>query len=102
MRDQEEKLSTSLRPLTYGWLVLVALTLLSLGIGQWLHGVVWLPILVAAIIWAKGALIARFFIESHLSHPFIRRVLRYFIAFTPVALVLIVFFGDIFARWASL
>ena len=50
----------------------------------------------------EGALIARFSLSHILSHPFIRRVLRYFIAFTPVAVVLIVFFGDIFARWASL
>jgi hypothetical protein len=46
--------------------------------------------------------IARYFIESHLTHPFIRRVLRYFIAFTPVALALVVFFGGQFARWATL
>ena len=91
-----------LRPLTTAWLALVALTLFSLGIGQWFHGMVWLPLLVAAIVWIKGIVIARYFIESHLTHPFIRRVLRYFIAFTPVALVLVVFFGSQFARWATL
>ena len=76
--------------------------LFSLGIGQWFHGMVWLPLLVAAIVWIKGIVIARYFIESQLTHPFIRRVLRYFIAFTPVALVLVVFFGGQFARWATL
>lgn len=102
MEKTEKALSTSLAPLTYTWLALVALTLFSLGIGQWFHGMVWLPLLVAAIVWVKGIVIARYFIESHLTHPFIRRVLRYFIAFTPVALVLVVFFGSQFARWATL
>ena len=102
MSPREQTPSTALLPLTWAWLVLVVLTLLSLGIGQWFHGAVWLPLLVAAIIWIKGALIARQFIESHLTHPFIRRVLAGFIAFTPIALVLTVFFGRQFAVWAVL
>lgn len=94
--------ATALGPLTYAWLALVALTLLSLGLGQWFHGAAWLPLLVAVIVWLKGALVARCFIESHIAHPFIRRVLNGFVAFTPVALVLTAFFGGQFARWATL
>ena len=94
--------AANLRPLATAWLVLVALTLLSLGLGQWFHGAPWMPLLVAAIVWIKGLLIARQFIEARLAHAFIARVLRGFIAFTPIALVLTAFFGSQFARWASL
>lgn len=94
--------SSALAPLVRAWLVLVLLTLLSLGLGHWFHGAAWLPLLVAAIIWLKGTLIARDFIESRLAHPFIARVLAVFIGFTPAALLLIAFFGPQFARWTSL
>jgi len=93
---------TTLTPLTLTWLALVALTLLSLGLGQWLHGAAWLQLLVAGIVWIKGWLVAQKFIEAELAHPFIRRVLKGFIAFTPVALVLTAFYGPQFARWATL
>ncbi len=89
-------------PLTMAWLVLVALTLLSLMLGKWFHGAAWLQILVAAIIWIKGHLIAKRFIESDQAHPFIRNVLRCFIAFAPIALVLTAFYGHQFAHWATL
>jgi hypothetical protein len=59
-------------------------------------------VLVAAIVWIKGWLVARRFIEAEQAHPFIRNVLRGFIAFTPVALLLTAFFGHQFARWAVL
>jgi len=84
------------------WLALSGLTLLSLELGYWFHTASWLPLLVAVIVWAKGALVARSFIESHLAHPFVRRVLAGFIAFAPAALVLTAFFGDTLARWTQL
>lgn len=90
------------RPLTAAWLALVALTLLGLGLGEWFRTAAWLPLLVAAIIWLKGALVARYFIESQLAHPFITRLLQGFIAIAPVALILTAFFGDTLARWATL
>ena len=45
--------STDHRPLTWTWLALVVLTLLSLELGRWMHGVVLLQLVVAAIIWFK-------------------------------------------------
>lgn len=42
----------------------------------------------------EGALVARQFIESHIAHPFIARLLQGFIAIAPTALVLTAFFGD--------
>lgn len=88
--------------LTVAWLVLVALTLISLGLSEWFRDARWLPLLVAAIIWFKGALVARCFIESHVAHPFIARVLRTFIAISPLALIATAFYGNTLARWATL
>lgn len=102
MQTAERRPSSSLLPLTAAWLGLIALTLFSLSLSQWLHGARWLPPLVAAIIWLKGALIAHQFIEVGLAHPFIRRVLAGFIAFTPLALLGISYFGARVAGWASL
>ncbi len=90
------------RVLTAAWLGLVALTLVGLGLGEWFREARWLPLLVAAIIWLKGVLVARQFIESHIAHPFIARLLQGFIAIAPTALVLTAFFGDTLARWATL
>jgi len=88
--------------LTAAWLGLVALTLVSLGLSAWCRDARWLPLLVAAIIWFKGALVARCFIEAHVAHPFIARVLSVFIAISPLALIAIAFFGGTLARWATL
>ena len=98
----DKVLSSALAPLTYAWLGLVVLTLLGLGLGQWFRGVSWQPLVVAAIVWIKGWLVCRHFIESQLAHPFITRILRAFILFAPIALVLTAFFGSQFARWATL
>lgn len=87
---------------TPAWLALVALTLASLGLGEWFPSAPWLPLLVAAIIWIKGTLVARRFIESHLAHPFIARLLLAFVAFAPLALVATAYFGDRLARWTTL
>lgn len=94
--------STSLVPLTLTWLVLSVLTLLSLGLGQWFHAAAWLPLMVAVIVWVKGTLVARYFIESDLTHSFIRRLLKGFIAFAPLWLILTGFYGGQFAQWGSL
>ena len=102
MDNQDKKASANLAPLTSGWLMLVALTLASLYLGQWFHGSSWLPPLVAALIWLKGMLVARRFIEIGEAHAFIRRVVYGFIAFTPLALVVVSYFGRQVARWTSL
>ena len=86
-------------PLVGAWLGLVLLTLASLGLGEWLRASGWLPLLVASIIWFKGWLIGRYFLEAHLSRTFIRRLVWGFIAFAPVALVLTDFFGRQFVTW---
>ena len=88
--------------LTAAWLALVMLTLIGLGLSEWFRELAWLPLTVAAIIWLKGALVARCFIESHVAHPFIANVLKVFIGIAPVALIATAFFGSTVARWASL
>lgn len=85
-----------------GWLILVLLLLVSIGAGQRFHGAPWLPFAIAAIVWVKGTLIARFFIEAHHAHPFIRWVLRAFIAFVPAFLLLTALLGERLARWTTL
>lgn len=88
--------------LTAAWLGLVALTLVSLGLSEWFRDARWLPLLVAAVIWLKGTLVAHSFIDAHGAHPFIARVLGVFIAISPLALIATAFFGSTLARWASL
>ena len=88
--------------LTAAWLGLVALTLVGLALSAWARELRWLPLLVAAMLWLKGALVARCFIESSVAHPFIARLLGVFIALAPLALVATAFFGNTLARWATL
>jgi len=94
--------STRLGPLLLTWLALVALTLLSLILGEWFGGAGWLPMLVAAIIWLKAWLVARYFIEAQLTRTLIRRIIWAFIAFAPIALVLTDLFGRQATRWLHL
>jgi hypothetical protein len=79
---------------TLAWLALVALTLTSLWLGEWARTASWLPLLVAAIVWIKGTLVARHFIEAHRAHPFIAGLLRIFIALPPIALLVTSYLGQ--------
>ena len=92
----------ALRPLGFAWLALLGLTALSLGLGIHWHGQGGLPLIVAGILWLKGWLVVRYFLEVGSVHPFIRRVLLAFIAITPLCLALTTLFAAQFARWASL
>ena len=74
MKTSEPSANVRLTPLIFAWLGLVTLTLLSLGLGEWLGHAAWLPTLVAAIIWLKAWLVAYFFLEARLCHTFIRRL----------------------------
>lgn len=89
-------------PIFAGWLILVLLLLVSIGAGHFFHGAAWLPFAIAAIVWVKGTLIARFFIEAHHAHPFIQWALRIFIAFVPAFLLLTAWLGERVARWTTL
>ncbi|MBN8443683.1 MAG: hypothetical protein J0M28_18570 [Thauera sp.] len=102
MDTDARKPGPSLVPLVATWLALVALTLVSVRLGDGLSRHDAVQLIVAAIIWLKGHLVARHFIEANQVHPFIRNVLRVFIACAPIAIVLTTFFGAEFARWASL
>lgn len=90
------------RSLFLAWIGLLTLTAISLGLGAWFHESRWLPLPVAAIVWLKGSLVARHFLESPRAHPLIVWLLRVFVGFAPAALVLTAFFGREFARWATL
>lgn len=84
------------------WLLLVLLLLVSLSAGQFFHGAPWLPFAIAALVWLKGTLIARYFIEANHAHPFIQWALRVFIGFVPAVLLLTAWLGDRVARWTTL
>jgi hypothetical protein len=75
------------------WLGLLALTLVSLVLGNRFGHADWMPLIVAGIIWIKGTLVAKYFIESDNAHYVIALIIKIFIAFVPVALVLTSFFG---------
>ena len=79
--------TSPLIPPLLGWLGLLLLTVISLVLGARFGTASWLPLIVAAIIWIKANIVARYFIKSHLAHPFIAWVLRAFIAFTSIGLV---------------
>lgn len=102
MNTPENRPSSALAPLARAWAALVALTLASLLLRRWFHGAEWLPLLVAALLWVKGSIVAWRFIETDIAHPFIRRVVAVFVAFAPVAVLVIGFFGGAVARWATL
>ncbi|HZW20368.1 cytochrome C oxidase subunit IV family protein [Noviherbaspirillum sp.] len=72
----------------HAWAGLLALTGLSLVAGHSHGHAQWMPLLVAALIWIKGTVVARYFLESKDAHPFIVWLLRLFIAFAPVALLI--------------
>jgi hypothetical protein len=90
------------KTLFLAWFSLILLTFVSLGLGEWLRQGTWLYVLVAAVIWFKAWVVARYFLETRLSHTFIRRLTWVFIAFVPVALVLTVTFGREFVEWIKL
>jgi hypothetical protein len=84
------------------WFVLVVLTAVSMGAGRLFHGADWLPFGIAAIVWVKASLIARYFLEGKHIHPFLRWALRVFIAFVPIWLVLSAVLGERLARLTTL
>jgi hypothetical protein len=103
MSDHPNAEVVILKPLIGAWLALMLLTLLSVALSRWwVVDVRWLAIVVATIVWVKGWLVARAFIESRTAVPFIRYLLGAFMALAPVALVLTGFFGRDFARWTTL
>lgn len=92
----------ALSPLFLAWLGLVALTVFGLCLGRWLAGEAWLQVAVAGVVWLKGWIVARYFLESHRAHPFVAWVVRGFLVCVPAALVFTALFGKHLARWTTL
>lgn len=93
------------RPLvrrTLAWLALAGLTLLGLVLADGVPDRRLLAVVVAAVMWLKGVLVARAFLDTGRAHPFIRRGVAIFVAIAPLALLLTAFFGPAIARWATL
>lgn len=98
MPTADDSPNTRLAPLVLAWLGLVSLSVLSVFIGEWFGDADVLPPLVGAIVWLKGWLVARFFLEARLCRTLIRRIIWAFVAFAPIALVLTDLFGGTLAR----
>ncbi|THF61476.1 hypothetical protein E6C76_20570 [Pseudothauera nasutitermitis] len=79
--------------LAWAWCALVGLSALGALLGAAFHEAGWLPAAVALVVWLKGTVVARAFLEERQAHPFIRWVLRLFIAFVPLALLLVAVLG---------
>ncbi|WP_420473494.1 hypothetical protein [Noviherbaspirillum sp. ST9] len=74
--------------LTLAWLGLLFLSAAGLAAGLRAGHASWLPIIVAALIWLKGWLVTRYFLNAAEAHPYVTWLLRIFTAFAPAALVL--------------
>lgn len=77
-----------MKSLTTTWLALLALTALSLALAVGLQGQISLAWLVAALVWLKSHLVSEHFLEASAIHPAIARVIRGFILFAPLGLLL--------------
>ena len=99
METERTRPSVRMAPLVLAWAGLVILTLLTIGLGEWFRGLPGLILPVAAIIWLKAWLVARYFLETPLARTFIRRLVWIFIAFAPIALVITDLFGRQLAKW---
>jgi hypothetical protein len=88
--------------LTAAWLGLLALTGASVALGEWFAPAPAMVAALALVLWLKGVLVARCFIESASAHPWIAAMLRVFVALWPIALVLTALFGPSLVRWATL
>lgn len=102
MNDMHRNSGAVLAPLVKTWLGLLALTGLSLLLGHVLHGQAGLQWVVAVVLWLKGWLVIRHFIEADSAHPLIRRVLYGFITITPALLLVTALFGRQLARMTTL
>lgn len=102
MAQPHSSAKVNLVPLIRAWAILLMLTLFSIGLSRRGIDGRWLAVLVAAIVWIKGWLVARAFIESRNAIPFIRFLLNGFAALAPIALLLTGFLGREFARWTAL
>lgn len=99
---EHSKPSTRLAPLAFAWAGLVVLTGVSLGLGHWIEDGRWLAPLVAALIWLKAWVVARYYLEIPLARTLLRRAVWAFVAFAPAALLLTSLLGREFAAWAQL
>ncbi len=102
MKANDTARPAALTPLVLSWFALVCLTFVGLGLSQGDMRGIGFQLLVAALVWFKGWIVARYFIESHLAHPFIATVVRVFVLCVPLALVLTALLGERFARLATL
>lgn len=74
--------------LASAWIGLLFLTLVGLLAGGLWEHTSGLPLFVAALIWIKGWMVGRYFLNIDDAHPYVAWLVRIFTVFAPVALLL--------------
>jgi hypothetical protein len=93
---------TSSRTLDLVWILLIALTLGGVAIGEGAEPGFWITVIVAAITAFKGRMVIDYFIEVGDAHPGIRRLVRIYGFLVPLLMILIYLYGPQIAQLTSL
>ena len=92
----------TIRKLNQVWMLLIALTLCGVAVGEGAEPGFWVTLLVAGLTAVKGRLVIDYFIEVGDALPSIRRLMRIFGLFVPALIVLTYLFGPQVAGVTSL
>ncbi len=92
----------TIRKLDQVWMLLIALTLGGVVVGEGADPGFWVTLLVAGITAVKGRLVIDYFIEVGDALPSIRRLMRVFGLLVPALIVLTYLFGSQIADVTSL
>ena len=93
---------TSARTLDFVWILLIALTLGGVVIGEGAEPSFWITVIVAVITTFKGRMVIDYFMEVGDAHPAIRRLVRIYGFLVPLLMILVYLYGPAIAQLASL
>lgn len=96
------RLRADTRRIDYTWILLVALTLGGIALGERGGSGFWLTLVIAAITAAKGRLVIDRFMELGDAHPGIRRLVRLWGLLVPGLVLVTWFYGPQIARLTRL
>ena len=93
---------TSSRTLDLVWILLIALTLGGVAIGEGAEPSFWITVIVAVITTFKGRMVIDYFMEVGDAHPAIRRLVRIYGFLVPLLMILIYLCGPQIAKLTSI
>ena len=93
---------TSSRSLDLVWILLIALTLGGVAIGEGAEPGFWITVIVAVITTFKGRMVIDYFMEVGDAHSAIRRLVRVYGFLVPLLMILTYLFGPQIAKLTSL